>query len=294
MVETILKQNVWMYVIAAAGVFGIGAKLILNGWLKGLIKGTGYMRSTRKRPLIEIRKRYEELEFLDVGIQDTRSFVDRYICSLKLGKTYAASWDAFCKNMMLLVTGTGIVGMWQQYKNGMQAETYMQTFVAGVVICAGMQMIYNVFDSGRKRNLLAAELVNYLDNSLSCRLRREREKAEEARGHEKAAVTVAADGSRGSREAAAVLEPNVIDIDAALARMDTEQEDADAESRTASSVSYTEHAQKKKSEKQKKSEQKMQESDKLTGRESPRKVTEEQIAACDALFDKLLSGISTT
>ena len=37
-----------------------------------------------------------------------------------------------------------------------------------------------------------------------------------------------------------------------------------------------------------------QQSLKQTAKDDEREVTEEQIAACDALFDKLLQGISTT
>ena len=86
MFGTILEQSIFLYVIAATGICGIVAKLIMDGFLKGLVRGAGSMKSTKKKALVEIRKRYEELSYLDVGIRDTRSFDEKYIYKLKLGK----------------------------------------------------------------------------------------------------------------------------------------------------------------------------------------------------------------
>ena len=99
MFGTILEQSIFLYVIAATGICGIAAKLIMNGFLKGLVREVGSMKSTKKKALVEIRKRYEELSYLDVGIRDTRSFVEKYIYKLKLGKSYVSSWNSFCSNI---------------------------------------------------------------------------------------------------------------------------------------------------------------------------------------------------
>ena len=104
MFGTILEQSIFLYVIAATGICGIAAKLIMNGFLKGLVREVGSMKSTKKKALVEIRKRYEELSYLDVGIRDTRSFVEKYIYKLKLGKSYVSSWNSFCSNMTVSYT----------------------------------------------------------------------------------------------------------------------------------------------------------------------------------------------
>ena len=94
MFGTILEQSIFLYVIAATGICGIVAKLIMDGFLKGLVRGAGSMKSTKKKALVEIRKRYEELSYLDVGIRDTRSFVEKYIYKLKLGKYDHGIWNS--------------------------------------------------------------------------------------------------------------------------------------------------------------------------------------------------------
>ena len=215
MFGTILEQSIFLYVIAATGICGIVAKLIMDGFLKGLVRGAGSMKSTKKNALVEIRKRYEELSYLDVGIRDTRSFVEKYIYKLKLGKSYVSSWNSFCSNMMILAAGTGLIGTWWEYRTGSSVFASVQIGMWGIVACGVMQMVYNIFNTRRKCEMLSAELVSYMNNSLANRLKREQEKQMESSKQK------ADDRSRSGlkQTAAAIIEPNVIDIDAALAQM---------------------------------------------------------------------------
>ena len=214
MFGTILEQSIFLYVIAATGICGIVAKLIMDGFLKGLVRGAGSMKSTKKKALVEIRKRYEELSYLDVGIRDTRSFVEKYIYKLKLGKSYVSSWNSFCSNMMILAAGTGLIGTWWEYRTGSSVFASVQIGMWGIVACGVMQMVYNIFNTQRKCEMLSAELVSYMNNSLANRLKREQEKQMESSKQK------ADDRSRSGlkQTAAAIIEPNVIDIDAALER----------------------------------------------------------------------------
>lgn len=317
MFGTILEQSIFLYVIAATGICGIAAKLIMNGFLKGLVREVGSMKSTKKKALVEIRKRYEELSYLDVGIRDTRSFVEKYIYKLKLGKSYVSSWNSFCSNMMILAAGTGLIGTWWEYRTGSSVFASTQIGMWGIVACGVMQMVYNVFNTRRKCEMLSAELVNYMNNSLANRLKREQEKQMESSKQE------AEDRSRSGlkQTAAAIIEPNVIDIDAALAQMG-EQKDRRSEKQTEAERKKGREADSKKknmqesdsareritakSKKTMRAEQRRSEKNrrqtaseeqqplKQTAKAEEREVTEEQIAACDALFDKLLQGISTT
>ena len=213
-------------------------------------------------------------------------------------------------------------------------------------------MVYNIFNTQRKCEMLSAELVSYMNNSLANRLKREQEKQMESSKQK------ADDRSRSGlkQTAAAIIEPNVIDIDAALAQMgeqkdrrnekkaeaerrksretdikkkdlqavaETEPENKDGrlagdgqkdapeknlgtsgmkmqemdstrERITAKSkkAMRAEHRRSEKSRRQSAAEG--QQPLKQTAKEDDREITEEQIAACDALFDKLLQGISTT
>ena len=57
MLDNILNHNLFLYIISATGVLGIAIRLVVNGYMKGLVRGAKNMEATRKRPLMDIRKK---------------------------------------------------------------------------------------------------------------------------------------------------------------------------------------------------------------------------------------------
>lgn len=101
MFETLLSQNVCVYVIVMCGFMGVVGRMIMGGCFRRLIKETETMGRTRKRALREIRKRYEDISLLDVEVRDTAAFVDKYIDRLKIGLISVNAWNAFIKILAL-------------------------------------------------------------------------------------------------------------------------------------------------------------------------------------------------
>lgn len=173
MLQVILGQSIFMYIIAAAGLFGIMARLILNGWLKGLVKETDKMGMTRKKTLVEIRKRYEDITSLSVEIRDMNSFVGKYIERLKIGKISVKGWNNFVKNMLILIAGTGIIGSIYQYDVTGSPNDSMVILMFGSGTFCLLLMAWNLFDCQGKLGMLDVGIQNYLTNSLANRLHRE-------------------------------------------------------------------------------------------------------------------------
>lgn len=173
MLQTILEQSIFMYVIAAAGLIGIVARLIVNGCLKSLVKETNKMGSTRKKTLVEIRKRYEDITSLNVEIRDMNSFVGKYIERLKIGKISVKGWNNFIKNMLILIAGTGIIGSLYQYDVTGSPNDSMAILIFGSGTFCLLLMTWNLFDCQSKLRMLDYGIQNYLTNSLANRLHRE-------------------------------------------------------------------------------------------------------------------------
>lgn len=238
------EQNVFVYVITAIGICGIMARLIMNFFLGGLVRDVDKMETTRKKSLVEIRKRYEGFSFLKTDIRDTKAFAERYIYRLKIGKISISALDGFCRNMRLLSVGTGLIGAWWLYRSGSSGFEAIELFGFGIVACGLMQVVNNIFSCEQKRLILTAELQSYLNNGLANKVKREAEKRknEKQESFEKESATQ----EGAALAAASVIEKNVIDIDEAL------------------------------------------------GLKPEKEISQAQIDACDALFDNLLKGISTT
>ncbi len=170
MLETILEQSIFMYMIAAAGLIGIVARLILCGCLKGLVKETEKMGTTRKKALVEIRKRYEDISSLNVEIRDMNSFVGKYIEKLKIGKISVTGWNHFIRNMLIIIAGTGIIGsIYQYYVTGSPNDS-MEILMFGTGTFCLLLIAGNLFNCTSKLRLLDYGIQNYLTNSLANRL----------------------------------------------------------------------------------------------------------------------------
>ena len=109
------------------------------------------------------------------GIRDRLSS-NTYIKSVSRARATSAPGSSFCSNMMILAAGTGLIGTWWEYRTGSSVFASVQIGMWGIVACGVMPMVYNIFNTRRKCEMLSAELVSYMNNSLANRLKREQEK----------------------------------------------------------------------------------------------------------------------
>lgn len=191
MFETLLSQNVCVYVVVICSFMGIIGRAIANGYLKSLIKDTDHMGRTRKKALVEMRKRYEDITSLDVEVQDTTAFVDKYIDRLKIGFIPLSVWNGLVKNMTVFAAGTGIfAAAYQYYVVGDGLES-VKLLLCGLAACMVMRVACNMWDVSWKDRTLRDCARNYLGNSLAHRLRKSEQKLEESMP----AAACSADGS---------------------------------------------------------------------------------------------------
>lgn len=173
MFETLLSQNVCVYVIVMCGFMGVVGRMIMAGCLGRLIKESELMGRTRKRALAEMRKRYEDIRALDVDVRDTAAFVDKYIDRLKIGPISVRAWNAFVKNLGVIAAGTGIfAAIYQYYVVGDGGET-LKLLVSALAVDMVLLLAYNRWNPSLYIKALRDSVMNYLGNSLMNRLCRE-------------------------------------------------------------------------------------------------------------------------
>lgn len=190
MMETLLSRNVCMCVILVFGCVGIVGRGIVAGYLKTLIKGTERMGMTRKRALLEIRKRYEDVASLGVELRDFDSFVDKYIDRLRLCAVPVGLWNGFLKNMGVLAAGTGIFSAAYQYYVVGDGAAAAELAMCSAGVCMAMLVVWNQWDVSWHLKTLRDSVKNYLSNSLANRLAREDRRVKaEAASSESVAVT---------------------------------------------------------------------------------------------------------
>lgn len=172
MFEILFSQNVCVYVIVMCGLFGVVGRAVMGGYLKSLIKGSDRMGRTKKKALLEIRKRYEDIASLDVDIQDLSSFVDKYIDRLRIGVIPVNAWNGFIKNMGAIAAGTGIfAAVYQYYVVGDNGEA-VKMALCSLAVCLVLYMAGNQWDPAWYMMTLRDNVRSYLGNSLSNRIKK--------------------------------------------------------------------------------------------------------------------------
>ena len=172
MFENLFSQNVCVYVIVMCGLFGVVGRAVMGGYLKSLIKGSDRMGRTKKKALLEIRKRYEDIASLDVDIQDLSSFVDKYIDRLRIGVIPVNAWNGFIKNMGAIAAGTGIfAAVYQYYVVGDNGEA-VKMALCSLAVCLVLYMAGNQWDPAWYMMTLRDNVRSYLGNSLSNRIKK--------------------------------------------------------------------------------------------------------------------------
>lgn len=172
MFENLFSQNVCVYVIVMCGLLGVVGRAVMGGYLKSLIKGSDRMGRTKKKALLEIRKRYEDIASLDVDIQDLSSFVDKYIDRLRIGVIPVNAWNGFIKNMGAIAAGTGIFSaVYQYYVIGDNGEA-VKMALCSLAVCLVLYMAGNQWDPAWYMMTLRDNVRSYLGNSLSNRIKK--------------------------------------------------------------------------------------------------------------------------
>lgn len=172
MFENLFSQNVCVYVIVMCGLLGVVGRAVMGGYLKSLIKGSDRMGRTKKKALLEIRKRYEDIASLDVDIQDLSSFVDKYIDRLRIGVIPVNAWNGFIKNMGAIAAGTGIfAAVYQYYVVGDNGEA-VKMALCSLAVCLVLYMAGNQWDPAWYMMTLRDNVRSYLGNSLSNRIKK--------------------------------------------------------------------------------------------------------------------------
>lgn len=176
MFEILLNQNVCMYVMIVCGCIGLTGRAVMSSYLARLAKAAERMGTTRKKQLMEMRRRYEDITSPDVNIHDTAAFVDKYIDRLKIGFIPINVWNGFVKNMGVAAAGTGIfAAAYQYYVVGDGVET-LKMLGCGLAACIVLVAAHNQWNCEWHMRTLRDSARNYLGNSLANRLKKEEEK----------------------------------------------------------------------------------------------------------------------
>ena len=208
------------YLMAAAGILGILAKIVNQITLNRLVREAGNMPKSTHRLIKLVRSKYEHACMIRDSVENTDAFVEKYIFEYRGFLFRIHTWRQI---EILTVWFAGILaalGASVLYFSSGFSESVYQYITAGAAEVVLLSMVMRLTDEPYKIHALKMYMTDYLENICTVQLRRQG-----TRERETIDVIAAENSSRSSRAA----EPDV-------GRRKQEKAEPQAEKRAARSV----------------------------------------------------------
>lgn len=208
------------YLMAAAGILGILAKIVNQITLNRLVREAGNMPKSTHRLIKLVRSKYEHACMIRDSVENTDAFVEKYIFEYRGFLFRIHTWRQI---EILTVWFAGILaalGASVLYFSSGFSESVYQYIAAGAAEVVLLSMVMRLTDEPYKIRALKMYMTDYLENICTVQLRRQG-----TRERETIDVIAAESSSRSSRAA----EPDV-------GRRKQEKAEPQAEKRAARSV----------------------------------------------------------
>ena len=208
------------YLMAAAGILGILAKIVNQITLNRLVREAGNMPKSTHRLIKLVRSKYEHACMIRDSVENTDAFVEKYIFEYRGFLFRIHTWRQI---EILTVWFAGILaalGASVLYFSSGFSESVYQYIAAGAAEVVLLSMVMRLTDEPYKIHALKMYMTEYLENICTVQLRRQG-----TRERETIDVIAAENSSRSSRAA----EPDV-------GRRKQEKAEPQAEKRAARSV----------------------------------------------------------
>ena len=164
MMEKIINAGIGVHILWGIGVLGLILKIIVNVYMQGLVKASENMATTRRKKLRIIRQKYENGKSLGINNGSGEAYVEKNIRALRFLACPMEFWKRsgrFFSGIAVLVMAGGFL----YHDVNWRGSPDMITFLAnGVLVCAFLYTVENIFLLNNKMEILKANIRDYLEN----------------------------------------------------------------------------------------------------------------------------------
>lgn len=170
MITTLIMNHLFMSSILLFGVLSILLQWVMTLSLKGYVKASSNMKTTKKKLLLNLKNQFETIYGMNYQVRNIAAYVDKYLLKMRfLGVSYA-SWEKApflsVGIATLLAGGEAFYGYWTRQPKALFVEI---GFAYGAV-CVCEFVFYHIFAIRNKKQQIHIQLVDYLENYLTNRL----------------------------------------------------------------------------------------------------------------------------
>ena len=164
MYDVITGLGTGVYILWGIGLLGLLIKMCVNLPMRSMVRASENMATTKRKSLRIMRQKYVNGRNLGINRGNGTAFVEKNIRRLKWAGLPLELWKR--SGIVLIITTIMLMaGSFIYYETRWRGSPEMVTFLAnGVMVCAFLVVVENIFLINNKMEILKANIKDYLEN----------------------------------------------------------------------------------------------------------------------------------
>lgn len=180
MIQEFILNHMFMSGIAMIGILSLFMQTAMALSLKGYVKSSANMKTTRKKLMINLKNQFETIYGMDYQIHNTAAYVDKYLLKMRvMGLPYQ-----FFEKLPYLTAGLvallTVIGEFYGYTMGVKNQAQVEILFTSGLVLVCLYVFFHIFGIKSKKEQIQIQLVDYLENYLANRLTKTKEGGRES------------------------------------------------------------------------------------------------------------------
>ena len=175
MIKEFIMNHVFMSSILLVGVVSLLLQAIMTLSLKGYVKASANMKTTRKKVMLNLKNQFETIYGMNYQVRNTAAYVDKYLLKLRFVGFSFSSWEKLPFLSAGIVTLLAVSGIFYGYMTKVESMAQIEILFAYGTVLACLFIFFHIFGIKSKKQQMQIQLVDYLENYLANRLIRTKE-----------------------------------------------------------------------------------------------------------------------
>lgn len=170
MITEFIMNHLFMSSIVLFGVISVFLQWMVTLSLKGYVKASANMKTTRKKLLMNLKNQFETIYGMNYQVRNISAYVDKYLLKMRFLGLSFSTWERVpflsIGLATLLAGGEAFYGYWMKQPSAL----YVEIGFAYAAYCVVQFVFYHACSIRSKRQQIHIQLVDYLENYLTNRL----------------------------------------------------------------------------------------------------------------------------
>lgn len=175
MIKEFITNHVFTSSILLVGLISLLLQAIMTLSLKGYVKASANMKTTRKKVMINLKNQFETIYGMDYQVRNIAAYVDKYLLKLRFIGFSFSTWEKLPFLSAGIATLIAVGGIFYGYMTNVENAQQIEILFAYGTVLACLFMFFHIFGIKSRKQQIQIQLVDYLENYLTNRLVRTKE-----------------------------------------------------------------------------------------------------------------------